>query len=242
MLNLALLLVLSADPTDAGCPWKDPKEPPKFEEYMGGAELKFTSDATWFRCAKKSGGKLEAIWSVGEGGQLTPQPGVPQTSYSGRETVRELCKTPGLKQVQVALKGSGEMEKLDWSSSILEIYCEKCQWSGDDNMLALHTKALTPPGTYTIDATFDPKWYACAKQGSALELRLFTGATREEVNKAKEPTHVVKGLDGPKVKKAFPKGPICKGNPKYVGVEFGGTGEFRVLPPKGRSIQESQCQ
>lgn len=212
------------------------------EPYFSTVEVKFGSDANWFRCAKKAGATLELIWSVGEGGELVPQPGVKQTSYGGRETVRDLCKTPGLKQVQAQLKGTGEMEKLDWSSGIIEVYCEKCQWSGDDNSHALHTKALTPPGTYTIDARFDPKWYACAKPGAALELRLFAGATREEVNKATEPTHIVKGLEGPKVKKTFSKTAICKGNPKFVGSEFGGTGEFRVLPPKGRSIQEAQCQ
>ncbi|MBS1151251.1 MAG: hypothetical protein H6Q89_2949 [Myxococcaceae bacterium] len=241
MLNLALLLVLAAD-ADAGCAWKDSKQPPKLEETGSGAEVTFSADPSWFRCAKRAGGKLELIWSVGEGGELAPRPPAPQTSYSARETVRELCSTPGLKQVQAQLKGSGEMEKLDWSSSIVEVYCQKCQWAGDDNILALHTRNLTPPGTWTLEATYDPKWWACAKPGAELEMRVFTGATRDEVSKAREPTHVVKGLGGPRIKKTFPKAAVCKGNPKYVAFEMGGSGEFRVLPAKGRSIQESQCQ
>jgi hypothetical protein len=243
MLNLALLLILTAD-ADAGCAWKDAKEPPKLvEDILSDAEVTFSFDPTWFRCAKKAGGKLELIWSVGQGGELTPQPGKPQTSYSARETVRDVCATPGLKQIQASLKGTGEMERLDWSSNTVEVFCPKCQWLGADNHLALHTGGgLTTPGNFTIDATFDPKWYACAKPGTELELRFFTGATREEVAKAKEPTHVVKGLSGPKVKKAFPKGPICKSKPKFIGYEFGGAGEFHVLPAKGRSIQESKCE
>lgn len=242
MLTLALAAVLAADAAPAECAWKEGKQAPTLTEDMGRVEVTYSYDATWFRCAKKSDGKLELIWSVGEGGNFVPQPGKPLTTYSGRESVRDLCATPGLKQVQAQFKGTGAMEKLEWSSGIVEVYCQKCQWAGDDNMLVLHTKALTPPGQWTIQATFDPKWYACAKDKAQIELRLFAGQTREEVKNAKEPTHVVKGVDGPKIKKAFPKGPICKGNPKFVGYEFGGTGEFRVLPAKGRPIQEAQCQ
>lgn len=240
MLNLAIALLLTAD-ADGGCAWKDGKAGPAIADNGGSVEVTYSYDPNWFRCAKKAGGKLELTWSVGEAGQLAPKPGVPLTTYSTRESVRDLCSTPGLKQVQAQLKGTGEMERLDWSSGIVEVYCEKCQWAGDDNMLVLHTKALTPAGTYTVEATYDPKWYACAKPGSKMELRLFTGNTREEVSKAKEPTHVVKDVDGVKIKKTFPKGPICKGNPKYVGYEFGGTGEFRVLPAKGRAITDAQC-
>lgn len=242
MLSIALAVVLTADAVPADCVWKDGKQGPALTEDMGRVEVTYSYDPTWFRCAKKAEGKLELIFSVGEGGNLTPQPGKPMTTYSARESVRDLCATPGLKQVQAQLKGTGAMEKLEWSSGIVEVYCQKCQWAGDDNMLVLHTKALTPPGTYTIQATFDDKWYACAKDKAQIELRLFTGATREEVKNAKEPTHVVKGVDGPKIKKSFSKAPICKGNPAFVGYEFGGTGEFRVLPAKGRAITESSCK
>lgn len=144
--------------------------------------------------------------------------------------------------MQAQFKGSAEMERLDWSSSVVEFYRQKCQWAGDDNMFALHTRNLTPPGTWTIEATYDAKWWACARPGAELELRVFTGATREEVKNAKEPTHVVKALGGPRIKKTFSKSAVCKGNPKFVGVEMSGSGEFRVLPAKGRSIQETQCQ
>jgi hypothetical protein len=244
MLDLALLTLLAAEPAAADCPWKEPKQPPKLEATVfGNVEFTISSDPNWFRCAKKAGGKLALTFSVGEAGNLTPMEPKPLTSYSERTGVGDaLCEKPGLKQVQATLKGTGPMEKLDWSSEIVEIYCEKCQWAGDDNMLVLHTKALTPAGTWTLEATFDPGWYACAKKtGGALELRLFTGETAADVKKMTAPTHVVKGLDGTHVKKTFPLTDPCKGKPKYVGYELGGTGEFQVLPAKGRAIQESQC-
>jgi hypothetical protein len=239
MLDLALMMMLAAD---ADCPWKEGKEPPQLE--ADGTEVKFkiSSDPTWFRCAKKAGGKLNLTFSVGEAGKLLPQDPKPLTSYSEVASVgSKLCEKPGLKQVQATIKGEGPMSKLDWSSNVVEVYCPACQWAGDDNMLVLHTKALTPPGTWTLEATFDPTWYACAKKtGGALELRLFTGETAADVKKMTAPTHVVK-VDGPKVKKTFPLTDPCKGKPKYVGYEMGGSGEFGVLPAKGRAVEESQC-
>ncbi|MBK7865497.1 MAG: hypothetical protein IPJ65_44240 [Archangiaceae bacterium] len=243
MLTLALTLVVSAAP--AACTYKEPKEPQKIEDnILGGVEFTLRADPEWFRCAKKSGGKLELTWSVGAGGNFETQPPKAITSYGTRESLQDdvICKTPGAKQVQARLEGTGEMEKLAWSSTIVEKFCAKCQWSGDDNMLALHTGGnLSPKGSYTIDATFDPKWYECAKQGAELELRFFTGETAAEVKQATTPTHVVKGLTGPKVKKSFSKAEICKSKPKYLGYEFGGTGELAVLPGKGRAVQEAKC-
>src|SRR4051812_47797261 len=196
MLTLPLALVLPPDPA-APCVWKEPKEPAKIEATDStSVEFRISSDPNWFRCAKRAGGKLELIWSVGSGGELTALPPKALTSYGEREPVPDLCTTPGPKQVQATIKGSGEMQKLDWSSTVVEVFCPKCNWSGDDNMLALHTAGfLTPKGSWTIDATFEPGWYGCAKTGSALELRLFTGATSAEVKKATTPTYVVKGLE-----------------------------------------------
>ncbi|MBX7100442.1 MAG: hypothetical protein K1X89_22175 [Myxococcaceae bacterium] len=241
MLMLALALTLAAEPE--ACTFKAPKEPPSIEATVfGGVEFRVSADPAWFRCAKKSGGKLELDWSLGQGGEFAPQPPVALTSYGSRESLSQLCATPGLKQVQATLKGTGEMSKLDWSSAIIEVFCPKCPWSGADNVLALHTGTrVTPPGTFTIEATFDPGWYACAKPTGALELRFFTGATREEIVKATAPSFVVKGFEGPKVKKTFPNGPICKGKPAWLGYEFAGAGEFGVIPSKGRSIVEGSC-
>jgi hypothetical protein len=240
MLNLALVLVLSADPA-ADCAWKEPKSPPALEVDGTDVKFKISSDPNWFRCAKKAGGKLNLTFSIGEGGNLLPKEPKPLTSYSEVESAGDLCATPGQKQVQASLKGTGPMERLDWSSAVVEVFCARCQWAGDDNMLVLHTRSLTPPGTWTLEATFDPTWYACAKKGGALELRLFTADSSAEVKKLTAPTHVVKGLDGPKVKKTFALTDPCKGKPKYVGYELGGTGEFQVLPAKGRAVQEAQC-
>jgi hypothetical protein len=243
MLDLTLLMMLGADP--ASCEWKDWKEPPSLEaSVLGGVDFKMKADANWFRCAKKAGGKLSLVFSVGAGGNLAPQDPKALTSYSEAASVTgdKLCATPGPKQVQATLKGEGPMQKLDWSSNVVEVYCPACPWAGDDNTLVLHTKALTPPGTWTLEATFDPAWYACAKKtGGALELRLFTGDSAADVNKLTQPTHVVKGLEGPRVKKTFPLTDPCKGKAKYVGYEMGGSGEFGVLPAKGRAVQESQC-
>jgi hypothetical protein len=242
MLDLALLMVFTTDP--AGCVFKEPKEPPKLEATVFHvAELTITNDPEWFRCAKKAGGKLEAIFSLGEGGSLAPVEPKPLTSYGERVTLSHevICAKPGLKQVQVVLKGSGAMEKLDWSSNVVEIFCPACPWSGADNMLVMITGRPSPPGTWTLEATFDPTWYACAQKSGALELRLFTGDDEAELNKATRPTHVVSGLNGPKVKKVFPDAAPCKGKPKFVAYELGGTGEFQVLPPKGRAIVDAHC-
>ncbi len=241
MINLAFVMLLGADP--AACDWKEPKTPPQLEATVfGSVEFKISSDPSGFRCAKKAGGKLSLTLSVGEAGNLLPQEPKALTSYSEVASVGDkLCEKPGLKQVQATLKGTGPMEKLDWSSPVVEIFCPACQWAGDDNMLVLHTKGLTPPGTWTLEATFDPTWYACAKKSGALELRLFTAETSADVKKLTQPTHVVKGLEGPKVKKTFALTDPCKGQPKYVGYEMGGTGEFQVLPSKGRAVQEAQC-
>ena len=203
-------------------------------------DLKYSFDPNWFRCAQKAGGRLELIWSVGQGGPLAARAPIEVTTPSARVPVKELCATPGRKQVQVDLKGSGPMERLDWGSSIVEAYCATCQWPGGDTM-ALRTKAPTPPGTWTLVATFDPKWYACAKPGSTLELRIFTGASREDAKNATEPVLVVKELEGPKVKRTFPSAPVCYRKPKFVGVDFAGTGELRVLALKGRQVYESPC-
>src|SRR6185436_3877197 len=151
MLALTLALTLLAD----DCAWKDPKEPPKLEATVfGTAEFTMSQDPNGFRCAKKAGGKLQLIWSIGEGGNLLPQEPKPLTSYSERTTAKDLCAKPGLKQVQATLKGEGAMSKLDWSSPVIELYCPACQWAGDDNMLVLHTRALTPAGSWTLEATF----------------------------------------------------------------------------------------
>jgi hypothetical protein len=243
-LALCVALLVGAD-APAPCVFKEPKEPQKIEaNILGGVEFTVRADPDWFRCARKSGGKLELVWSLGTGGKLDAQPAKAITSYSTRESLADavICATVGPRQVQAQLKGTGEMEKLDWSSTIVETFCPRCPWSGDDNMLALHTGgSLTPKGSYTIDATFDPTWYDCAKKGSVLELRFFTADTAADVKKATTPSHVVKGLDGPKVKKSFSSADICKGKPKYLGYEFGGTGEFAVLPGKGRAVQEAKC-
>ena len=84
-------------------------------------------------------------------------------------------------------------------------------------------------------------YFTASMQRPDQELRLFTAGSAAEVKKLTAPTHVVKGLEGPKVKKTFALTDPCKGKPKYVGYELGGTGEFQVLPAKGRAIEESQC-
>lgn len=239
MLTLALALTLAAEPEGA-CPWKDPKNPGKTEIYMDHSVVFTTaSDAKWFQCAKKAGGTLELVWSVGTGGELAPQPAVPLKSYSTREQTKDLCATPGLKQVQAQITGTGEMAKLNWSSGIVELYCPKCQWSGDDNSMAMFTSPRldnkTPKGTWTMEAKFDAKWWACAKPGNELELQFFTGETMDEVKAATKPSHIVKGLGGPKVDKTFPVAAICKDRPKFIGHHFSGAGEFRVL--EGRTRQ-----
>ncbi len=240
MIHLALLAVLAAEP----CEFKAGKTAPSIEATVfGGVEFYHSADPKFYQCAKKAGGTLQLSWALGEGGEFKPLEPKKLTSYAARESVgsRELCATPGLKQVQATLKGEGGMEKLDWSSAVVEVFCPQCPWSGADNSLALWTKRPAPPDSFKLDARFEPGWFACAKPTGTLELHFFAGATREEVRAMKEPTHVVKGLEGPQVKKTFPSAAICKGKPAWLAYEFSGGGEFRVLPSKGRSFAEAPC-
>lgn len=240
MIHFALLAVLAADP----CEFKEGKTLPSIEATVfGGVEFFHSADPKFYQCGKKAGATLFLTWSIGEGGEFKPMEPKKLTSYAERESVpaRDLCATPGLKQVQATLKGSGGFEKLDWSSQVVEVFCPKCPWSGADNSLALWTKRPAPEGQFKLDATFEKGWFACAETTGKLELHFFVGATREEVAKAKTPTHKVTGLTGPHVQKSFPAAAICKGKPAWMAYEFSGGGEFKVLPSKGRSFVESPC-
>ncbi|MHB8876180.1 MAG: hypothetical protein ACYC8T_21020, partial [Myxococcaceae bacterium] len=160
---LVLALPAAAAAQDGGeCEWKEMKKAPVFTEYMGSSvELIFQSDPKWWSCAKKSGGELLVEFNIGTGGELAPEPARKITTWRNRETLgsKEICRSgSGSKQVQAILVGKGPMERLSWTSTVIEVFCARCQWSGDDNMFVLHTSALTPPGTFTLDATLNPTW------------------------------------------------------------------------------------
>jgi hypothetical protein len=241
---LCLLGVLPALALAQGkeCVWKELRQAPKFVADDGNAVLTLQSDPNWWRCAEKAGGELFVEFNVGQGGVMTPEPAEQIDVWDGRKVMlkRKLCaRGSGTWQVQATLTGKGPMERLAFTSTVLETFCPKCEWSGADNMFVLHTGGLTAPGMFTLDATLDPGWHKCAKPGSTLSLYLFTSDDHDKVRDMKEPTHVVKGLEGsPRVKKAFPKGPVCQGKPKYLGYEFHGTGEMQVINTQGRGITE----
>lgn len=227
------------------CPWAEPKDAPHIEKTVfGTVEYKSSFDPKWFNCVKKAGGTLELTWSVGAGGELAPLPPKKLTSYREAISVSygDICSATGSRQVQATLKGTGGFERLDWSSSIVEMFCTACTWRSGDFSLALFTRALTPAGTWTLDIGFDEEWLTCAKKSGALEVHFFLGDSAADVRSAKQPSHVVK-LDATKrTKKTFPSADLCKGKPKYVGYELTGTGEFQELASKlGRSAQESEC-
>ena len=243
MLGIALALLLSADP-DGGCPWKEPKGPPRIEATVfDTVEFTLSVDPRWFQCARKAGGTLELVWAVGTGGELLPEAPQRLTSYGTSTSLAhgKICTVAGPRQVQATLRGTGELARLDWSSAIVERYCPACPWTNADGSLALFTRARTAPGTWTLEAGFNEGWMACARKTGALELRLFPGASRREALEATVPSHVVKLEPGTRVKKQFAIADFCKGRPAWVGYELAGTGEFQVLPAKGRAVQEAQC-
>src|SRR5690606_29944683 len=145
---------------------------------------------------------------------------------------KQLCATgPGAKKIRAEIRGTGELEKLNWTSEIGELYCERCEFRGYDNMLVLHSPGthLSPQGVYTIEGTLDGRWFECAREGSTLSLHVYAAQTQLEAREMKEPTHRIRGLESKHFKKRIDQKTLCKGKPKWLGYELHGTGEFTVL-------------
>jgi hypothetical protein len=244
MLSLAAALLLAAG-SDASCDYRPPKEPPAFTvEILAGPTVKYTQDPKWFQCGKRAGGTVHIVFSV-DGQDLPPKK---LTSYGENESLsmKQICAGgPGPKKVKAKLVGAGALEQVSWTAeNEAEVYCERCEYRGDDNMFVLHTPGrgnLTPAGMYTIEGTLDPEWFECAKEGSTLELWIYAAETRVEAQESKEPTHKIRGLESKHYKKAFAKKPICKDKPKWLGYELHGTGEFQRLNGQGRGVSEARC-
>ncbi|HEX8705938.1 MAG TPA: hypothetical protein VF815_44290 [Myxococcaceae bacterium] len=232
----------------AECEWKPPKTPPAFTvEDWRGAELAFTSDAKWFQCAKKKpGNELSVVFTVSGENEQRTVPGRRITSYSASESLslKDICeKGPGLKTIQAAITGKGELSRLDFTSPTAQVYCPRCEPRGRTQMLVLHTDPrVAPAGMYTFQAQVDEAWHKCALPGSTLELWLFAAPTRLEAAQMKEPTHKITGLEGsPKIKKSFARAPLCEGGTQWIGYELHGTGELQLLN-EGRAVDEARCQ
>jgi hypothetical protein len=228
----------------APCEYKPPKEPPAFSvERLEGAKVQYSQNPKWFNCAKKAGGTVEIIFTID--GQ--DQPPKKLTSYGENESIyrKQICASgPGPKKVQARLVGKGPLEQMTWSSPEGEVYCERCEYRGDDNMFALHTAQgtpMNPRGMYTIEGTLDPEWFECAKEGSTLELWIYATQTRVEAQESTEPTHKIRGLESKHYKKSFKRKPICKEDAKWIGYELHGTGELSRLNGMGRGVTESDC-
>lgn len=240
----AALAVLLAAAAPDECVWKEPKEPPAVKE---GDSLLFTAkwDRDWFKCAKKAGGTLTVQHLAGEPGKLAVLKEAKVNGANATEWFGGACKQdPKPTAQQVKLVGTGPMERLSWQSSELEIFCPRCPWAGDDNMLVVHTAGFsTEPGQVTFEGKLDEGWVKCAREGSALEMRFFLGGSRAEVQAMEKPVFVVKGLEGQaRFKKKFPRAQLCEGNPGWLGYELHGTGEMRRVNGAGRSFKEGPCR
>lgn len=240
---LAIAVLASPAFAEEACPWIEGKEPPSFTAEDGRVSFRARYHPSWFRCAKKAGGTLVLRFFTGSEGKHKLLKTTPVRSYSVSEGIghRQLCgQEPPENEAKVTLEGTGPMERLAFTSPVARVFCARCQWAGDDNMLAV---TIGRRGKPKVIGKVDPEWHECAKKGSTLEMLFFTGESREEVREAKEPSFVLRGFEkSNRWKKAFPRAKLCKNGGAYVGYEFRGTGEMTVMNGRnGRQIQELYC-
>ncbi len=245
LLSALLFILLAAAPARAEeeCPWIEGKIAPQLTADGGIVRFRASYHPSWFRCAKKAGGKLVMRVFTGSGGKHKLLRTREIRSYSLSDSVghRDLCgQDPPENEVKVTLDGTGVMEKLTYKSDVVSIFCARCQWRGDDNMLAV---MYGRRGKIKMTGKVDPEWHSCAKEDSTLEMHFFTGESREDVKNAKEPTFVLKGFEKKnKWKRSFPRKKLCKEGVQYAGYEWKGTGEMSVMNDRnGRQIQELHC-
>ena len=239
----AVSLGSAASAEEEACPWLEGEQPPSLTADDGRVSLRAQYHPAWFRCAKKAGGTLVLRVFTGSDGKHKLLRTKPVRSYSVSEGVghRDLCgQDPPENEVKMTLHGTGAMERLSYKSDVVSIFCARCQWSGDDNMLAVMVGRRGKP---RVTGKVHPEWHTCARKGSTLEMVFFTGESRAEVREAKEPTFVLKGFEkSHKWKKSFSRGKLCKDGASWFGYEFRGTGEMRVMNGRnGRQVQELRC-
>jgi len=226
------------------CPWKEPSQPPTLKD--GDAMLLTAKwDRDWFRCAKKAGGTLTAQLLAGAPGKLALVKEEKVTGQNMTVWLSRACEVePKPTRKQVKLVGTGAMERLSWESPEAEVFCPRCQWAGDDNMLVVHTSGFTTePGQVTFEGKLDEGWFACAKPGSTLEMRFFLAGSRAEVQAMTKPTFVVRGLEEKaRFKKKFPKASLCAEKGAFLGYELFGTGEMARVNSTGRSFAADPCR
>lgn len=241
---VGLVLGMAASARAQECTWKEPKEPPKVKD---GDSLLLTAkwDRDWFKCAKKAGGTLTAQLLAGAPGKLEV---VKEEKVNGQNMAVWLpsaCqRDPKPTRQQVRLVGTGPMARLSWEGPESEVFCPRCTWAGDDNMLVVHTAGFaTEPGQVTFEGKLDEGWFACAKAGSTLEMRFYLAATAVEARELTKPTFVVRGLEASaRFKKKFPKASLCAEKGAFLGYQLFGTGEMQRVNGTGRSVLPDPCR
>ncbi len=246
LLAVALGVVLgAAAPAEAQeCVWKDPTTPLALKE--GDPPLLTAKwDREWFKCAKKAGGTLTAQLLAGAPGKLEV---VKEEKVNGQNMgvwLSGVCqREPKPTRQQVRLVGTGPMARLSWEGPESDIFCPRCTWAGDDNMLVVHTAGFaTEPGQVTFEGKLDERWFACAKPGSTLEMRFYLAATAVEARELTKPTFVVRGLEAShRFKKKFPKASLCAEKGAFLGYQLFGTGEMQRVNGAGRSVLADPCR
>lgn len=227
------------------CTWVEPREKAKITPADGVVVFEWKLNPTWFKCAKKAGGTLSLEFLTGSNKKLKAdkiekisgasiRKGLYRNKYCGR--------TPPAQQVQVRLTGTGPMQRLSWTSKIIDVYCPRCEHYSSDTGLGLVWNPHANSKTFTINVFWVRKWYACAKKGSKAEVRIFLGDSKDEAMQATEPVHVVKGVEKKlSFKKEISKKMLCKHQKKFVAYELFATGEMQRVNGSGRSVKAIVC-
>lgn len=223
------------------CPWKDPIEAATLTLEQRTATFRQQLHPVWFDCAKSKGGTLALQFQFGRGSSWRAQKALPMTSSTieASATHEQYC-TDAFKaeRVRTQVVGTGPMKAAGFTTPAVEVDCIRCDYSGD-----VATTTVRIEKNVKVEAAFEKTWHRCARPGSKLELRFYTGMTADEAEHAEKPRYVLRGLaDRAQVKKQFSRKTLCRAGAKFVAWEWYGTSELKPLRSTQRTVEPLTCR
>ena len=154
-------------------------------------------------------------------------------------------------EVRARFTGTGALAELSRTYAAA-IYCPACSGLGARGSLYVRipTGGVDGRDGPHLEVRLNPKWYACVRSTSTLQLRLFRGDSRRAALGALTPYAVIDGLEARIIAKGRDRRTkvpldartICRRGAGWVAYELWGQGELHRAGGGGRGAVEVRCR
>jgi hypothetical protein len=228
-----------------GCEWPGFATAPAYTPEEGVVWMTAQLDEAFFKCARQAQGEARIVLLAGRPGAMKQ---VSDEAVQGARLQKGLYRSgacdvkPSPTHWQVRLDGKGALQPASFTSELMALPPDMCPGC---SLRTYESSVNVRPAKrgVSVEVRIDPEWIACKERRGQMTLKLFTGASEEEVLTKLRPSQRV-ALPAAKAKAEVdvPVGPLCKGKPRFFAYEVLGEGDLRAMDSTGsRYAQPLSC-